>query len=65
MTMEMSALHIAATLKASNDEIHLLTNMLQVLFDGGAHHDFVNNDGKTWLELMKLAWFFLRGENWS
>ena len=42
-----TALHIVATLKPSDDEIHLLTDMLQVLFDGGAHQDFVNNDGKT------------------
>ena len=27
--------------------MHIFTNMLKVLFDGGAHHDFVNNDGKT------------------
>ena len=38
-------------LKPSDDEIHLLTDMLQVLFDGGAHHDFVNNDGKTPMDM--------------
>ena len=26
---------------------HNFTDMLKVFFDGGAHHDFVNNDGKT------------------
>ena len=46
-----TALHIVATLKPSDDEIHLLTDMLQVLFDGGAHHDFVNNDGKTPMDM--------------
>ena len=46
-----TALHIVATLKPSDDEIRLLTDMLQVLFDGGAHHDFVNNDGKTPMDM--------------
>ena len=46
-----TALHVVATLKPSDDEIHLLTDMLQVLFDGGAHHDFVNNDGKTPMDM--------------
>ena len=40
-------LHLAVTLKASNERVHIFTNMLKVLFDGGVHHDFVNNDGKT------------------
>ena len=26
---------------------HNFTDILKVFFDGGAHHDFVNNDGKT------------------
>ena len=30
-----------------------ITDMLQVLIDGGAHHDFVNNDGKTPMDLAK------------
>ena len=46
-----TALHIVATLKPSDDKIHLLPVMLQVLFDGGAHHDFVNNDGKTPMDM--------------
>ena len=46
-----TVLHIVATLKPSDDKIHLLTDMLQVLFDGGAHHDFVNNDGKTPMDM--------------
>ena len=51
-------LHIAATFKPSEDKICLLTEVLQVLVDGGAHHDFVNFYGKTpndWLKLMKLT----------
>ena len=27
--------------------------MLKVLFDGGVHHDFVNNDGKTPMDMAK------------
>ena len=46
-----TVLHIVATLKPSDDKIHLLTDMLQVLFDGGAHHDFVNNDHKTPMDM--------------
>jgi len=40
-------LHRAVTFEPSNDNIHLMTDTLEVLLDGGAHHDFVNNDGKT------------------
>ena len=40
-------LHIAATFNPSEDKICLLTEVLQVLVDGGAHHDFVNFYGKT------------------
>ena len=46
-----TVLHIVATLKPSDDKIHLLTDMLQVLFDGGAHHDFVNSDGKRPMDM--------------
>ena len=47
-----NALHIAVTLRPWNGEhIHLLTEMLEVLFDGGSHHDFVNNDGKTPMDM--------------
>ena len=35
------------------NNIHLLTDTLEVLFDGGAHHDFVNNDGKTPMDMAK------------
>ncbi|CAH3176235.1 unnamed protein product [Porites evermanni] len=40
-------LHLAVS------NIHLLTDTLEVLFDGGAHHDFVNNDGKTPMDMAK------------
>ena len=29
-----------------------MTDTLEVLFDEGAHHDFVNNDGKTAMDMM-------------
>ena len=44
-------LHIAVTFIPDNDELHALTDLLQVLLDGGAHHDFVNNDGKTAMDM--------------
>ena len=40
-------LHLAVNLKPKSDKIHLITTLLEVLFDGGAHDDFVNNDGET------------------
>ena len=46
-------LHRAVTYKPSNDKIHLLCDMLEVLLDGGAHHDFINNDGKTAFDLAR------------
>ena len=44
-------LHKAVTFKPNNDNIHLLTDTLEVLLDGGAHHDFVNNDSKTAMDV--------------
>ena len=44
-------LHIAATLKPGCDNFLLLTNTLEVLLDEGAHHDFVNNDGKIAMDI--------------
>ena len=35
-------LHRALNIKPNNDNIHLLTDVLEVLFDGSAHHDLVN-----------------------
>ena len=46
-------LHRAASLKPRGDLIHLLTEIMKALVDGGAHHDFVNNDGKTPMDMAK------------
>ena len=46
-------LHLAVTLCPRDENIHLLTKMLEVLFNGGAHHDYVNNDGKTPMDMAK------------
>ena len=37
----------AVHFEPSSDKMHLLTEILQLLFESGAHHDFVNNDDKT------------------
>ena len=37
----------------NNDQLHILTEMLEVLLDGGAHHDFLNNKGETAADLAK------------
>ena len=44
-------LHRAVTFTPSDDKIHVLTDLLDILLDGGAHHDFVNNDGKTAMDM--------------
>jgi len=44
-------LHRAASLKPSNDKLHLLTGTLQILLDGGAHHDFINKNGNSAMEM--------------
>ena len=46
-------LHIAVMLEPRNDKLYLVTEILQLLFYGGAHHDFVNNDGKTPMDMAK------------
>lgn len=47
-------LHRAAKLLPINGEkIQFLTDMLHVLLEGGAHHDFVNNHGKTPMDVAK------------
>ena len=46
-------LHGAASLEPRDDLIHLLTEIMKALVDGGAHHDFVNNDGKTPMDMAK------------
>ena len=44
---------VVKLLPLSGEKIQFLTDMLHVLFDGGAHHDFVNNDGKKPIDLAK------------
>ena len=49
-----TALHTIAriSLPPYSIRIHIrITDMLQVLIDEGAHHDFVNNDGKTPMDM--------------
>ena len=46
-------LHIAVMLEPRNDKLYLVTEILHLLFYGGAHHDFVNNDGKTPMDMAK------------
>ena len=46
-------LHIAANFKPRSGKICFVAEILQVLIDGGAHHDFVNNDGRTPMEMAK------------
>ena len=44
-------LHEAVKCTPSSNNIRHLTNILEALLDGGAHHDFVNNEGKTAMDL--------------
>ena len=44
-------LHEAVKYIPSSKNIHHLTNIVEALLDGGAHHDFVNNEGKTAMDL--------------
>ena len=46
-------LHRAASLEPCDDLIHLLTEIMKALVDGGAHHDFVNHHGKTPMDMAK------------
>ena len=46
-------LHLAVCLQPHINEIHIFTNLLEILLDGGAHQDFVNHDGKTAMDLAK------------
>ena len=46
-------LHTAASLEPGNDLIHQVPEIMNALFYGGAHHDFVNNDGKTPMDMAK------------
>ena len=44
-------LHRAASLEPGDDLIHQVLEIMKALFYGGAHHDFVNNDGKTPMDM--------------
>ena len=44
-------LHTAASLEPGDDLIHQVPEIMNALFYGGAHHDFVNNDGKTPMDM--------------
>ena len=44
-------LHTAASLEPGDDLIHQVPEIMKALFYGGAHHDFVNNDGKTPMDM--------------
>ena len=44
-------LHRAATFNPHWRKYHLVTDMLKVLIDAGAHHDFVNNGGLTAMDV--------------
>ena len=46
-------LHRAASLEPRDGLIHLLTEIMKALVDGGAHHDFVNHHGKTPMDMAK------------
>lgn len=46
-----SPLHLAATFKSSNEDIQLLRDVLETLFDGGVHEDLVNSEGKTAMDI--------------
>ena len=46
-------LHRAAGLEPGDDLIHQVHEIMNALFYGGAHHDFVNNDGKTPMDMAK------------
>ena len=46
-------LHLAVCLEPQINEIHIFTNLLEILLDGGAHQDFVNHDGETAMDLAK------------
>ena len=44
-------LHRAARLEPGDDLIHQVPEIMNALFYGGAHHDFVNNDGQTPMDM--------------
>ena len=48
-------LHVAVLLNPCYYMIHLVTNLCEILLNGGAHQDFVNHDGKTAMDLAKAG----------
>ena len=46
-----SPLHLAVTFKPSTEDLQLLRDVLETLFDGGVHEDLVNNEGKTAMDI--------------
>ena len=46
-----SPLHLAVTFEPSNEDLQLLTDVLETLFDGGVHEDLVNSEGKTAMDI--------------
>ena len=44
-------LHKAITGKLGSDKIHLVTSVLKILLERGAHQDFINHNGQTAIEL--------------
>ncbi|XP_029197589.2 protein fem-1 homolog B-like [Acropora millepora] len=46
-----SPLHLAVTFKPSNEDLQLLRDVLETLFDGGVHEDLVNSEGKTAMDI--------------
>ena len=46
-----SPLHLAVTFKPSNEDLQLLRDVLETLFDGGIHEDLVNSEHKTAMDI--------------
>ena len=46
-------LHVSVLLNPCHDMIHFVTNLCEILLNGGAHQDFVNHEGKTAMDLAK------------
>ena len=50
-TKGYSPLHLAVTFKPSTENLQLLRDVLEILFDGGIHEDLVNSEGKTAMDI--------------
>ena len=50
-----SPLHLAVTFKPSNEDLQLLRDVLETLFDGGVHEDLVNSEHKTALDIAETG----------